>query len=578
MFHVARSPLKFLQNPGQILGRLLVFLILAGILFRGYGLGDRVYWVDEVATSVRISGYTRAEVTAQLSDGVPRTPADLQQFLHPAPDLPLTQVLRALAQSPEHAPLYFLLAHGWTKLWGSSIVAVRSLSVLFSLISLALIGRLASQLFNSATAGAIATMLLALSPFFVSYAQEARPYSLWSVTLLWSSLALWNAMGYAKESMKQDMKQNVKQNTVGNEMPHSLRRWLTYGFSMAVGLYTSLLTALVFLGHGLYVLGVGSSRCDPSRTRAQRCGFLQAATLAVGLFLPWVFVVLGRWDTLQANTEWMRQPMGVLPLLAIWLYNTSILLFDVPATLSPDLPTVAKLLTSMLLVLLLAIALRHLVRRRPRPVWGFVVLFALTIPALLLGLDVVRNSQLSTAARYLLPFHLGMILVLSSYLTDSLCAKSPSRRRFGRGLMLCLVALCFLSYGFQLQQPPKYQKSRNLHNRAIAALINQTTGQTLPPRLIAEPAQAMDLVSLSLDLQPQTQIQVIASIGENWRGDRLLLEPCQPVFFLNPSAALITRIQTETNQPVQETYRPQKLVPNELALSLWKVNQSCSSP
>ncbi|MBF2084363.1 glycosyltransferase family 39 protein [Thermoleptolyngbya sp. C42_A2020_037] len=562
MFHVARSPLKFLQNPDQILGRLLVFLILAGILFRGYGLGDRVYWVDEVATSVRIAGYTRAEVTAQLSDGVPRTPADLQQFLHPAPDLPLTQVLRALVQSPEHAPLYFLLAHGWTKLWGSSIVAVRSLSVLFSLISLALIGRLASQLFNSAPAGAIATTLLALSPFFVSYAQEARPYSLWSVTLLWSSLALWNAMGYATE--------NVKQNVFGNEMPHSLWRWLPYGFSMAVGLYTSLLTALVLLGHGLYVLWVGN--------RAQRHGFLQAAALAVGLFLPWILIVLSQWDTLQANTEWMRQPMGVLPLLAIWLYNTSILLFDVPATLSPDLPTVAKLLTSMLLVLLLAIALRHLIRRTPRPVWGFVVLFALTIPTLLLGLDFLRNSQLSTAARYLLPFHLGMILVLSFYLTDLLRAQSPSRQRLGRGLMLCLVALCFLSYGFQLQQPPKYQKSRNLHNRAIAALINQTADQTIAPRLIAEPAQAMDLVSLSLDLQPQTQIQVIASMGENWRGDRLLLEPCQPVFLLNPSAALITRIQTETNQPVQETYRPQKLVPNELALSLWKVNQSCSFP
>jgi uncharacterized membrane protein len=552
-----------MQKPGQAASFIFAFLILAGVLFRVYGLGDRVYWVDEVATSVRISGYTRAEVTAQLSDGVPRSPAELQQFLRPAPDLPLSQVLRVLAQSPEHAPLYFLLAHAWTKLWGSSVIAMRSLSVLFSLISLALIGRLTSQLFNSAISGATATTLLALSPFFVSYAQEARPYSLWSVMLLWSSLALWNVM--------ENRLENQKQNATENATQHPTRRWFHYGLSMTIGLYTSLLTALVLLGHGLFVLWVGN--------RAQRRGFVQAAVLAIALFLPWVVVVLSQWNTLQANTEWMRQPMGALSLLVIWLYNTSILLFDVPATLSPDLPTVAKLLTSMLLVVLLAIALRCLIRHTPRPVWRFVVLFALPIPVLLLGLDFLRNSQLSTAARYLLPFHLGMILVLAFYLARSLRAKSRSRRRFGQGLLLCLVALCVLSYGFQLQQPPKYQKSRNLHNRAIAALINQTANQTAnstaAPRLIAEPAQAMDLVSLSLDLQAQTQIQVVAPAGENEWGDRLLLEPCQSLFLLNPSAALISTVQEEINQPIQEAYHPQKLVPNELALSLWQTSQSC---
>jgi Predicted membrane protein len=239
MLYSTQLLLKRLQKSGHTLGLVLALLILLGGLFRVYGLGDRVYWVDEVATSVRISGYTRAEVTAQLSDGVPRSPAELQQFLHPAPDLPLSQVLRALSQSPEHAPLYFLLAHAWTKLWGSGIVAVRSLSVLFSLVALGLIGRLTSQVFNSGRSGAIAITLLALSPFFVSYAQEARPYSLWSVTLLWSNLALWNAMGNGSENQKQNAMENITQ--------QSTRRWLHYGLSLAVGLYTSLLTALVLL-------------------------------------------------------------------------------------------------------------------------------------------------------------------------------------------------------------------------------------------------------------------------------------------------------------------------------------------
>ncbi|QKD82573.1 hypothetical protein HPC62_10580 [Thermoleptolyngbya sichuanensis A183] len=537
----------------------VVLAVVLGILFRGYGLGDRVYWVDEVATSVRISGYTRAEVTAQLSDGVPRTPADLQQFLHPAPDLPLTQVLRALAQSPEHAPLYFLLAHGWTKLWGSSIVAVRSLSVLFSLISLALIGRLASQLFNSATAGAIATMLLALSPFFVSYAQEARPYSLWSVTLLWSSLALWNAMGYVKGSMKQDVKQNVKQNAVGNEMPHSLRRWLTYGFSMAVGLYTSLLTVLVFLGHGLYVLGVGSSQCDPSRTRAQRCGFLQAATLAVGLFLPWVFVVLGRWDTLQANTEWMRQPMGALSMLVVWLYSLVVLFFDAPVELGPVSLVAVKFLTALLTLGAIALALRWTFQQQH--VGSFVAALLLPVPVILVALDLIRQGQASATSRYLIPVQLAVLISVAGWLSAG--------RSWQRGVLAFLLTVSFSSGLSNLHHIPDYQKSRNRHNPEIAALVNQ---QPLP-QIVAESRYALDLVSLSQFLKPDIRVQILSPAS-------MPPQRCEPFFLLNPSASLQQDIQQRDRPQITEVFRPKTLTDSDIYLSLWHVenpDRSCPS-
>ncbi|NJL56950.1 hypothetical protein HC928_18705 [bacterium] len=78
--------------------------------------------------------------------------------------------------------------------WGSAVVAVRSLSVLLSAIALGLMAQLSYQLYRSAATSAIAVVLFSLSPFFVAYAQEARPYSLWSVTLLWSGLALLQAM------------------------------------------------------------------------------------------------------------------------------------------------------------------------------------------------------------------------------------------------------------------------------------------------------------------------------------------------------------------------------------------------
>ncbi|MBF2084362.1 glycosyltransferase family 39 protein [Thermoleptolyngbya sp. C42_A2020_037] len=522
---------------------LVALALLLGILFRGYGLGDRVYWVDEVATSVRIAGYTRAEVTAQLSDGVPRTPADLQQFLHPAPDLPLTQVLRALVQSPEHAPLYFLLAHGWTKLWGSSIVAVRSLSVLFSLISLALIGRLASQLFNSAPAGAIATTLLALSPFFVSYAQEARPYSLWSVTLLWSSLALWNAMGYATE--------NVKQNVFGNEMPHSLWRWLPYGFSMAVGLYTSLLTALVLLGHGLYVLWVGN--------RAQRHGFLQAAALAVGLFLPWILIVLSQWDTLQANTEWMRQPMGALSMLVVWLYSLVVLFFDAPVELGPVALVAAKFLTALLTLGAIAFALWWTLRQ-PR-VGSFVAALLLPVPVILVALDLIRQGQASATSRYLIPVQLAVLIAIAGWLSVG--------RSWQRGVLAFLLMVSFLSGLSNLHHIPDYQKSRNRHNPEIAARVNQQPS----PQIIAESRYALDLVSLSQFLKPDTRVQILSPAS-------MPPQRCEPFFLLNPPALLQQDIQQRDRPQITEVFRPKTLTDSDIYLSLWHVenpDRSCPS-
>ncbi|GAB4429021.1 MAG: hypothetical protein D6742_14790 [Cyanobacteria bacterium J069] len=522
----------------------MTLAVLLGVWFRMSGLGDRVYWVDEVATSIRISGHTRAEVTTQLSDGMPRTPAQLQQFLHPAPDLPISQVLRALVQSPEHTPLYFLLAHAWTKLWGSSVGALRSLSVLFSLISLALIGRLASQLFNSVKAGAIATTLLALSPFFVSYAQEARPYSLWSVTLLWSSLALWNAM--------ENVPENEKQNATENATQHSTRRWLHYGLSLALGLYTSLLTALVLLGQGLYVLWAGDSQNDLSQNRAQRRGFIQAAALAIALFLPWAIVVLSQWDTLQANTEWARQPMGVLSMLVIWLYSLIVLFFDAPVELGSVAGVAVKFLMALLTLGAIATSLIW-VRRQPQ-VGRFVAALLLPVPLVLLAIDLLRQGQASATSRYLIPALLAVLLSVAGWLASW---RSPPF--WQRSVLAFLLTVSLLSCMSNLQRIPDYQKSRNRYNAEIATLINQQPS----PRLVAESPLALDLVSLSLVLKPDVLIQI-------FNPSIVPAQSCETILLLNPSASLQQQFQQRDRLQFTEIFRPPLLTGMDIHLSLWR--------
>jgi uncharacterized membrane protein len=52
-------------HPFQLL---VILLLILGIFFRIAYLDRKVYWVDEVATSIRVAGYTRTEVMEEISD------------------------------------------------------------------------------------------------------------------------------------------------------------------------------------------------------------------------------------------------------------------------------------------------------------------------------------------------------------------------------------------------------------------------------------------------------------------------------------------------------------------------------
>jgi mannosyltransferase len=89
----------------------------------------------------------------------------------------LGTILRILERTDTHPPLSYFLLHFWMRVFGSSEVAVRSLSALFgvgTVLMLYLLGRL---LWDSAT-GLIAALMLSLSDFNVQFSHNARMYAL----------------------------------------------------------------------------------------------------------------------------------------------------------------------------------------------------------------------------------------------------------------------------------------------------------------------------------------------------------------------------------------------------------------
>lgn len=73
-------------------------------------------------------------------------------------------------------PLFYTILHYWMKLFGQSEFSIRFPSVIFSTLSIPSIYLLAKRLFNPKV-GALAAIIMAISPMQIWYAQEARPYS-----------------------------------------------------------------------------------------------------------------------------------------------------------------------------------------------------------------------------------------------------------------------------------------------------------------------------------------------------------------------------------------------------------------
>jgi mannosyltransferase len=90
-------------------------------------------------------------------------------------DLPA--ILATFVQPGQNGPLYFLSLHFWLAAAGTSEFALRFFSLLFGLLTVPLLYALGRRLLGT-TAGLMAALLLAVSPYHVWYSQEGKMYAL----------------------------------------------------------------------------------------------------------------------------------------------------------------------------------------------------------------------------------------------------------------------------------------------------------------------------------------------------------------------------------------------------------------
>ncbi|WP_071190738.1 phospholipid carrier-dependent glycosyltransferase [Trichormus sp. NMC-1] len=167
---------------------LLLIWFIIGLSLRLANLTEKPPWTDEFATLVFSLGNSFLPVP--LDQAI--TPDILLQPLQPNPAVSIGDVIHTIVTQDTHPPLYFVLVHLWMKLFPHpeglvSLFAARSLPALLGAASIPLayiLGRLA---FRSRLVGHLAAAMMAVSPYGIFIAQEARHYSL---AILWVMASL----------------------------------------------------------------------------------------------------------------------------------------------------------------------------------------------------------------------------------------------------------------------------------------------------------------------------------------------------------------------------------------------------
>lgn len=198
-------------------------------------------------------------------------------------------------------PLYYWLLKLWSLLFGTSELALRSMSVFWGSVAL-IFGYLLIRRLFTRKAAVLGLGFMAVLPLFIRYSQEARMYTLVAAIVMIATYLLVKAMRTGRR-----------------------RTWLWYGVFVALGMWTHYFTALIWLSHVVWHAIMVRQEKSPKGSFWRRFfakEWLWAYGLATMLYLPWLPAFVVQAVTVQAG-------FWIPPVSAVTLPNflTNILVY-----------------------------------------------------------------------------------------------------------------------------------------------------------------------------------------------------------------------------------------------------------
>lgn len=220
--------------------------LLFGFLLRIEDIGEEPAWVD---------AYLTMDVTNQ----------------------PLWDVIVETLKSDVHPPLYFASVRIWRVLAGSEPVTLRLFSLIWGILCIYLIYRLALYLFNYKV-GLLSAFLLAISPMFIFHSQNMRMYSMFTAFIILSTEMFFR---YKDEKSNKYM--------------------ILYILSSVLLLHTHVYSFFLMISHGIIIL---------YEIYKDRSTFLLWFKPVTGIFIlttPWIIVLSSRLlESDQTSPGWIE--------------------------------------------------------------------------------------------------------------------------------------------------------------------------------------------------------------------------------------------------------------------------------
>ena len=437
-------------------GLALLAWMLVGAGLRFWALDTKTPWSDEWATLVFSLGHSFQTIPLDQLMSLEQLLA-IARLDHAAVQDGLGNVWRYLMTESTHPPLYFWLTHLWLRLWQVpgelvGLGVARSLSALLGVAGIPAAYGLGYGVMagaRSARRHRVALMtaaLMALSPFGVYLAQEARHYTLallWVMASLGCFVAAWRALRGVAHRLT---------------WPVTLL-WIAVN---GLGLATHYFVGLLLAAEGLALAGlIGVGYFSKGQKGVAKLGGGLIAKLAAvflgALAAAWPWVPF--WLSIPGDrlTEWISQDLSLLerwlmPLLRLGAWFASMVMLlpveQVPVWLAvlSGLGLLAALLWCM--PLFVGSLRRLLTQQNP----AVEALLAVQGAGLLLVLAAIYlwQKDLSLATRYFFVFLPGMVLLVAMALSGL-----NQQRVTGLVLALGFAGSIAVTTGYAFQKPDR---------------------------------------------------------------------------------------------------------------------------
>ena len=331
----------------------------------------------------------------------------------------VAQVIAGTAQGDTNPPLFNLLLH-FALMVRDDEIGARSLSLIFSVIAIPLLYALARGWFDPRV-GLVSALFLAINPYHLFYAQEARMYAL----LACAALAAMFFFAHAWRT-------------------NHARAWLGFAIAMTCAFYTHSLAFLNLLALDVFAL------TQRAQWRACWRGWLSAHLALALAFAPWLAFLFDQWTRVQTGF-WVSAPSPsvLLATIFLFLFGTALPAFVLPFAFFGAL-------------VWLGLALIAAIRAERHRIGLQFASIVLSAPlALLYAISFARSVYIE---RVIIPASFGLIVLLA---WATVHAKPVILQRALAALVFCAMFAAWLNYSWDADQrkPPMRDAARALAAR-----------------------------------------------------------------------------------------------------------------